>query len=292
MAYGAHVPAFTCLDSGSGAATCTGTQHGTTVNGGDPLDTSNVGPVHLTATATDVVGNQFSAAQDVQIVKATPTVTWPAPAPISYGTKLSATQLDATASANGAPLPGTFAYSPAAGTGLQPGSQTLSVTFTPTDTAHYTTATGSTTISVGFPQACITTSKTGPFTVASGQSVCVSSGGKLTGPVTVQAGGSLWITGGTVTGPFTATSASGLTLCNSTITGPVTVTTSTGYVLFGGTGCAGNKITGPVGITKGTGGLSFVGNKVTGPLRITNNKGGFTYSGNTITGPVTVSGNS
>ena len=292
VAYGAHVPAFTCLDSGSGATTCTGTQHGTPANGGDPLDTSNVGTVHLAATATDVVGNRVTAEQDVQVVKATPTVAWPAPAPISYGTKLSAIQLDATASANGAPLPGTFAYSPAAGTVLQPGSQTLSVTFTPTDAVHYTTATGTTTISVVFTQACITTSKTGPFNVASGQSVCVSSGGKLTGPVTVRAGGALWINGGVVTGPFSATGAARLAVCGSTFTGPVTVTAATGYVQFGGTGCTGNKITGPVSITKGSGGLSFVGNKVTGPLTITNNKGGFTYSGNTVTGPVTVSGNS
>ena len=53
---------------------------------------------------------------------------------IAYGTPLSAAQLDATAS-----VPGTFAYSPAAGTVLQAGSgQTLSVTFTPTDTTDYT----------------------------------------------------------------------------------------------------------------------------------------------------------
>ena len=290
--FGTHVPAFTCLDSGSGAAACAGTQNGSPVNGGDLLTTSSVGIVHLVANATDVVGNQIHATQDVQVVKATPTVTWPTPAPISYGTKLSATQLNATASANGSALPGTFVYTPAAGTILQPGSQTLSVTFTPNDTTDYAPVSKSVAISVGFAQACITTSKTGPFTVASGQSVCVSSGGKLTGPVTVQAGGALWITGGTLTGPFTATSPAGLTLCSSTITGPVTVTTATGYVLFGGTGCSRNTITGPVSITKGTGGLSFVGNKVTGPLTITNNKGGFTYSGNTVVGPVTVSGNS
>ncbi len=69
--------------------------------------------------------------------------------------------------------------------------------------------------------------------------------------------------------------------------------TSTGYVLFGATsGCAGNTISGPVNITDGTGGLSFVGNKVSGPLTITNNKGGFSYSGNTVSGPINVTGNS
>lgn len=67
-----------------------------------------------------------------------PTITWATPAPITYGTALSSTQLDATAS-----VAGTSVYSPQAGTVLSVGSHTLTVTFTPTDTTHYTTATGS-----------------------------------------------------------------------------------------------------------------------------------------------------
>ncbi len=79
-----------------------------------------------------------------QSSKITPTITWAAPAGIVYGTALSATQLDATAS-----VPGTFAYSPAAGTVLKAGSgQALSVSFTPTDSTDYTGATGTTTINV------------------------------------------------------------------------------------------------------------------------------------------------
>ena len=69
--------------------------------------------------------------------KATPTITWATPASITYGTALSATQLNATAT-----VPGTFVYTPAAGTVLTAGAaQTLSVTFTPTDTVDYTPAT-------------------------------------------------------------------------------------------------------------------------------------------------------
>ncbi len=264
-------------------------------SGSVALNTAHVGALFTSpnVTATDKVGHTTTKSCNYTVVKGTPVITWANPAPISYGTKLSATQLNATVSANGScsararsPKP-RGRHGPAAGNpdavGHVHADQYRSTT---------TAVSKSVTISVGFPQACITTSKTGPFTVANGQSICVSSGGKLTGPVTVQAGGALWINGGTVTGPFTATSAAGLTLCGSTITGPVTVTTSVGYVLFGGTGCAGNTFTGPVSITKGTGGLSFVGNKVTGPLTITNNKGGYTYSGNTVVGPVTISGNS
>jgi hypothetical protein len=74
----------------------------------------------------------------------TPTITWTTPAAISFGSALSSVQLDATAS-----VPGTFSYSPTAGTVLPvAANQTLSVTFTPTDTIDYTTATATTTITV------------------------------------------------------------------------------------------------------------------------------------------------
>ena len=70
-------------------------------------------------------------------------ITWANPAAITYGTALSATQLNATAS-----VPGTFVYSPAAGAVPNAGTQTLNVTFTPTDTTNYDTATASVSIVV------------------------------------------------------------------------------------------------------------------------------------------------
>jgi hypothetical protein len=73
-----------------------------------------------------------------------PTITWPAPAAIAFGSALSDEQLDATAS-----VPGTFTYTPAAGTVLPVGAnQTLSVTFTPTDYITYKPVTATTTITV------------------------------------------------------------------------------------------------------------------------------------------------
>ena len=78
------------------------------------------------------------------VTKATPAITWAAPAAITYGTALTAAQLDASSGG----VAGTFAYSPAAGAVLGAGSQTLSATFTPTDTADITTATGSVTLLV------------------------------------------------------------------------------------------------------------------------------------------------
>jgi large repetitive protein len=68
--------------------------------------------------------------------KTNPNLAWNTPAPIAYGTALGALQLDASAS-----VPGTFAYTPAAGTVLTVGSQLLTVTFTPTDSTDYATAT-------------------------------------------------------------------------------------------------------------------------------------------------------
>lgn len=78
--------------------------------------------------------------------KAIPTLTWANPAAISYGTPLSATQLNATVSNA---IPGTFTYNPPLGTVLNAGNnQVLSVVFTPNDTTTYSTASTSVIINV------------------------------------------------------------------------------------------------------------------------------------------------
>jgi hypothetical protein len=106
-------------------------------------------------------GNGFGAApqvtQSIVVNKATPVVAWSAPAAISYGTALSANQLDATfTGVGGATLAGTPLYSPAAGAVPLAGTQTLSVTFTPTDTADYNAATGSVSLTVTSVAATLT----------------------------------------------------------------------------------------------------------------------------------------
>ncbi len=91
-------------------------------------------------TPTDTTTHTATATVSLVVNKATPVVTWATPAPIVqptiHGTDLSAAQLNATAS-----VPGSFAYSPAAGTTLATGTNTLSVTFTPTDSTDYNTVT-------------------------------------------------------------------------------------------------------------------------------------------------------
>jgi hypothetical protein len=82
--------------------------------------------------------------KDETLIKKDPVITWENPADISYGTMLSDIQLNATADA-----PGTFVYTPPAGTKLSIGAnQDLKVDFIPTDTKTYNTKSKTVTINV------------------------------------------------------------------------------------------------------------------------------------------------
>jgi hypothetical protein len=128
IAYGTALSS-TQLDAKSGVAgTLTySPAAGTVLTAGSQKLTVTFSPTDKTdyTTATSTVY--------LTVSQAVPTITWANPAAISYPTALSATQLDAKASVSG-----TFTYSPAAGTVLSPGTQTLSVTFKPSDTVDYT----------------------------------------------------------------------------------------------------------------------------------------------------------
>jgi hypothetical protein len=93
---------------------------------------------------TDTV-NYTNASKDVSITvtQTTTVITWADPADIEYGTALSDTQLNATAN-----VPGTFTYTPAAGTYLVIGTHTLHVDFVPTDTVNYANASQDVSINV------------------------------------------------------------------------------------------------------------------------------------------------
>ena len=98
----------------------------------------------VTFTPTDATDyNTATAAVTLAVNPATPALIWAPPSAITYGTALGATQLNATS-----PIPGTFAYSPVAGTILGAGSQTLSVAFTPSDTTDYNATTTAVTLMV------------------------------------------------------------------------------------------------------------------------------------------------
>jgi len=111
---------------------------------------SGVGNYTVNLTASNANGTDSKLGY-INVTKATPTITWNNPANITYGTALSGTQNNATAS-----VPGTFVYSPASGTVLAAGSRTLNVTFTPTDSTNYTNATKSVTLIVNKANSSIT----------------------------------------------------------------------------------------------------------------------------------------
>ena len=124
-------------------------------------------PAGSSPAAATVTPETLNASTQVTITAAgtgtssVPTITWNAPAAISYGTALNSTQLNATAN-----VTGTFAYTPAAGTVLKAGKQTLSTTFTPTDTKTYSAATASVQLTVN--QATPTITWAAPAAIAVG----------------------------------------------------------------------------------------------------------------------------
>jgi hypothetical protein len=88
-----------------------------------------------TASVTVSTSGASSSGAPFAITQGTPSISWPAPAAITYGTALSAAQLNATSA-----TPGTLVYTPSLGTMLNAGMHPLSVNFTPTDSTDYTTA--------------------------------------------------------------------------------------------------------------------------------------------------------
>jgi Flp pilus assembly CpaE family ATPase len=114
-------------------------------------DVPSAGVRILSVTFTPEEGANFTTAEAsvrLTVTKARPMISWSSPEPISYGTALSDAEFNATAS-----VPGTFAFTPAKGTVLTAGTQTLEATFTPEDTANYDTAQASVPLLVtGLPQ--------------------------------------------------------------------------------------------------------------------------------------------
>ncbi len=97
----------------------------------------------ITATASSPNFSNNVSNTDNVVFQQPPVITWPTPANIVYGTALGGAQLDATTTVAGA-----FSYTPAAGTVLAVGQHTLMVTFSPTDTTHYTSSSASVMLTV------------------------------------------------------------------------------------------------------------------------------------------------
>jgi YVTN family beta-propeller protein len=135
---------------------------GTVLKAGSQTLSVSLAPIDATDYTT------ATATVPLTVNQTTPTITWPTPAPITYGTALSSAQLDAVSSA-----PGTFTYTPSAGSVLGAGTKTINANFVPMDTIDYTTATASVQLVVNQAppnsQATVTTTipaGTGPKAVA------------------------------------------------------------------------------------------------------------------------------
>jgi hypothetical protein len=94
----------------------------------------------------DQGGNSTQYSTSISVTPANQTLTWAAPAPIIYGEPLGSSQLNATVAVVGPAPAGGLSYSPASGTVLGPGTQTLSVTAAAT--TDYNAATTSVSLSV------------------------------------------------------------------------------------------------------------------------------------------------
>jgi hypothetical protein len=107
------------------------------------------GQYSISATYNPAPGFSGSGDSTKQLTlsQATPAITWANPADIPFGNALGSTQLNATAN-----VPGSFAYTPAAGTVLHTGNgQLLTTTFSPADAVDYAAAAKSVSVNVKAP---------------------------------------------------------------------------------------------------------------------------------------------
>ena len=172
-----------------------------------PANPIDAGSYAVVGTVSDA-NYAGTASGSLTVTKRTPTVTWSTPAPIASGTALSAVQLNATGS-----VPGSFVYAPAAGAVPPSGSQTLSATFTPTDTTNYTTASASVLLAVA-PTFTVTFASGSNGSLTGTTSQTVASGASTSAVTAVPATGFHFVQW---TGPGSFTSASNpLTVANVT----------------------------------------------------------------------------
>lgn len=177
-----------------------------------PTDTTNYSSVSKTVSLT--------------VNPATPTITWAAPSAITYGTALSATQLDAVLS-----VAGSCSYLPAAGSVLSAGAQTLTATCTPTDTTDYRTpSSASVTITVNRAPLTVTASSASITYGTAVPTITASYSGLVNNDTA-----SALTTAPSCTTTYTTTSAEGLypTTCSGTVTANYSISYVAGAVTVG-----------------------------------------------------------
>jgi fibronectin type 3 domain-containing protein len=172
---------------------------------------STVGAYNIVPSVTGAnLGNYNVTIQDgtLTITQATPTINWAAPHAITYGTALSATQLNATSS-----TAGLLTYTPALGAVPNAGSQTLSVVLSPTDGTDYAKASASVQLTVNKAPTTLSLSAN-PNPAVQGKATLITA--SVTG--SGQPSGTVIITSGSTTLCKASLGATGTATCSYTPT--------------------------------------------------------------------------
>jgi YVTN family beta-propeller protein len=153
----------------------------------DPATTPATGTSgqYVTFTPTDTTNYYFSITTgSILVNKATATLTWPTASTITYGQTLASSTLRGGSSSQ----PGTFTWTTPA-TVPSTGTASYGVTFTPTDTTNYNTATSTVSVTVNKATATITWPTASSVTY--GQTLAAST---LSGGTSTPAGTFAWTT--------------------------------------------------------------------------------------------------
>lgn len=196
--------------------------------------TLNAGSYTFYATFTPGTGYTTSTCSIPITVNPMPhTCAWGAPAAITYGTALSGTQLNATATnawgtVTSVTNPERFTYSPAAGTVLLPGTRTLNVNYAIPGDANYTGCSASVPITVNkIPVTCTANDATREYGVAnpSFSFTCRRSDGTV---VTDGIQGGTLTTTATITSAVNETTGYAITWASAPTASLYTITTANG----------------------------------------------------------------
>jgi hypothetical protein len=128
-----------------GSGIVAGKTSGATISGGISVGSADRVPSPAAAARQGPIEDSTVA---TPIPYSVPLITWPVPAPITYGTALDGRELDASVTFSGIIVPGFISYTPSSGTILHAGpTQELLAAFVPS-VQHFFGATGSVLITV------------------------------------------------------------------------------------------------------------------------------------------------
>ncbi len=167
----------------------------------------------------------------------------------------------------------------------------VTVTRTAIDNVGHETTAACTT-EVGYTQV-ITGNVKGPEVVKAGQAVELTGTAKVSGTLTVKAGGAVDVEGATVSGALSANGATLVRVCGASISGATKVVNSTGSVVIGegSPSCSASTLHGGVTIKANKASVLVDENSFGSMVNVQSNSDGVSITNNTIAGSLTVKNN-